>query len=154
MQTCENESTLKLGDEPAAGSEGNLSEESLRACGLVKVSAYVRAPASANAKRVQRARDKAAQNGMHQLNVVAPAGAHAAIKALAKELQEGRDIRAALEAVLATEAMTVHAQAAPKAGAISLEPPVSRLVGLSGWRRFWAWVLGVVKEAKGSTTTL
>lgn len=77
-----------------------LSDEALAAGGLVPVAAFMRTRSSANASRLKKSRAKAADAGLRQLNVVVPVAAHAAVKALAKELQAGVALHEALQAAL------------------------------------------------------
>lgn len=74
-----------------------LSDDALNAAGIVKVQAFVRSGQSANAKRAKKHRALQAQEGHRQLNVVAPASAHEAIKGIAAHVKNGGDIQAALE---------------------------------------------------------
>lgn len=77
-----------------------LSDEALTAGGLVPVTAFVRTRSSANASRLKKSRAKAADAGLRQLNVVVPVAAHAAVKAMARELQAGAALHDVLQAAL------------------------------------------------------
>ena len=93
-------------DAPLSADElhaNELSDNALAEVGLVKVSAFIRNKQSANAKRVQRAREKNAASGMRQVNVVVPTAAHETIKEIANQLQTGCDTRVVLERLLHAE---------------------------------------------------
>jgi hypothetical protein len=77
-----------------------LSDEDLAAGGLVPVAAFMRTRSSANASRLKKSRAKADAAGLRQLNVVVPVAAHAAIKAMARELQAGAALHDVLQAAL------------------------------------------------------
>lgn len=88
-----------------------LTDDQLEAGGLRQVRAFVRTKASKNALRVQKHREKAAAEGLGQVNVVAPEAARDALKAIAKRTAGGE----ALEAVLRDLAGAVPGPApAPK----------------------------------------
>lgn len=79
-----------------------LSDDTLSAAGLLKVAVFVRSDATAQAKRTKKHRNKYAEAGLRQVNVVVPESAHSAIKAIAEQLRTGCDVRTALEHVLAS----------------------------------------------------
>lgn len=87
----------------AAPSIADVSDEALTAAGMVKVAAFVRGNRTAQAKRTSKHRQKCAEAGLRQVNVVAPESAHATIKAIAEHVRTGCDVRTALEHVLASE---------------------------------------------------
>jgi hypothetical protein len=76
-----------------------IPDEKLTAGGFVKVTAFMRTAASANAMRVRKARTKILCAGSKQVNVIAPELTHATLKLLAKEFQAGVSIGDALKAV-------------------------------------------------------
>ena len=88
------------GTEPSIA---DVSDQALTAAGMVKVAAFVRRNGTAQAKRTSRHRQKCAEAGLRQVNVVAPESAHATIKAIAEHVRTGCDVRTALEHVLASE---------------------------------------------------
>lgn len=132
-----------------------LSDDSLASGGLVRVSAFMRTKASANAARVKKAREKAADTGVRQLNVVVPLAAHAAMKAIAKDLQAGGLLGDVLKAALALEAPASKLAEVPGAAPASAspsetparlrhsEPAAARLASLKGWRLLLARLLGL-----------
>lgn len=130
------------------GCNAPLSEAALASGGLVKVSAYLRTRSSANALRVQKSRQRAASDGLRQLNVVVPVEAHAAIKAFAKGLQGGSSIADAAKALLSGElaagapGATVYGEDAQQAAA--LERLAVRLARMRGWRRWIARWMGLI----------
>ena len=86
-----------------------LTDDQLEAGGLRLVRAFVRTRASKNALRVQKHREKAAADGLGQVNVVAPEAARDALKAIAKRTAGGES----LEAVLRDLAGLQRPQAVP-----------------------------------------
>lgn len=130
-------------EHPGAGA--GLTNDALKAAGLAKVYAFVRAEASANALRVRKAREKAADEGSRQVNVVVPIAAHRAIKAMAKELQEGASVTEALTALLTAEVAATHPRvvvrvmSAERAGEV--DALAARVAALQGWRlRLARWI--------------
>lgn len=120
-----------------------LSEEALASGGLVKVNAYVRTRSSANALRVKKSRQRAASDGLRQLNVVVPVEAHAAIKAFAKGLQRGNSVADAAKSLLADEPNAIlHSKDAQQAAV--LERLAVQLAQMSGWRRWIARLVGLI----------
>lgn len=73
-----------------------LTDDQLEAGGLRQVRAFVRTRASKNALRVQKHREKAAADGLGQVNVVAPEAARDALKAIAKRTAGGEPLEAVL----------------------------------------------------------
>lgn len=132
-----------------------LSDDSLASGGLVRVSAFMRTKASANAARVKKAREKAADTGVRQLNVVVPLAAHATMKAIAKDLQAGGSLSDVLKAAIALEGpapkpAVVQGAASPAAmPARTPERPqhaelvAARLASLKGWRLLLARLVGL-----------
>ena len=132
-----------------------LSDDSLASGGLVRVSAFMRTKASANAARVKKSREKAADTGVRQLNVVVPLAAHAAMKAIAKDLQAGVSLGDVLKAALALEASEPVPARAPGSTSASAqparaperlrhaEPATARLASLKGWCLALARLLGL-----------
>lgn len=86
-----------------------LTDDQLEEGGLRQVRAFVRTRASKNALRVQKHREKAAADGLGQVNVVAPEAARDALKAIAKRTAGGEP----LEAVLRDLAGLQRPQAVP-----------------------------------------
>ena len=86
-----------------------LTDDQLEEGGLRQVRAFVRTRASRNALRVQKHREKAAAEGLGQVNVVAPEAARDALKAIAKRTAGGEP----LEAVLRDLAGLQRPQAVP-----------------------------------------
>ena len=89
-----------------------LTDDQLEEGGLRQVRAFVRTRASRNALRVQKHREKAAAEGLRQVNVVAPEAARDALKAIAKRTAGGEP----LEAVLRDLAGLQRPQAVPVPG--------------------------------------
>jgi hypothetical protein len=124
-----------------------MSDEDLISAGLVPVRAFVRTATSRNAQRVRKRREKAAASGIMQVNVMAPSVAHPIIKAIAKETQAGRSVRAALESLLLLEANTEAESAAaivPRSRLTALEQLARKVTRLKGWRWVLARILGLV----------
>ena len=86
-----------------------LTDDQLEEGGLRQVRAFVRTRASKNALRVKKHREKAAEEGLGQVNVVAPEEARDALRAIAKRTAGGEP----LEAVLRDLAGLQRPQAAP-----------------------------------------
>ena len=86
-----------------------LTDDQLEEGGLRQVRAFVRTRASRNALRVQKHREKAAAEGLGQVNVVAPEAARDVLKAIAKRTAGGEP----LEAVLRDLAGLQRPQAVP-----------------------------------------
>ena len=108
-----------------------LTDEALASVGLQKVTAFVRAESSGNAKRKQRSREKSEQQGVKQLNIQLPMQMHQVIKDIAQELQQTDDVTSALQNVLAKfvlPAVTFTHKREPQ----------------QGWRRWLAKLLGLV----------
>lgn len=126
----------------------SLSDSTLAANGLVKVSAFVRSPASANAARLRRAKRKANENGAGQVNVVAPIAAHRAIKAIARALQEGRSVKEVLESRLVEETKAIDpttvVRVVSENDAKLFDNLLQKISGLRGWRRFLARLIGIL----------
>jgi len=87
-----------------------LGQAELIARGMRQVTAYVpdeaelgikKAKSDSSAERMRRAREKAAADGLRQLNVAVPTEVHDALKNLAKALKEGDSWQAALGQALA-----------------------------------------------------
>lgn len=125
-----------------------LSDDFLASSGLRKVSAFVRAPTSANAMRVKKAREKARDSGSGQINVMAPVAVHTAIKSMAKELQNGKTICEVLEGALQAELKTANPRASAQViSGLDAElhaQLAARLVRLEGWRRWLAKLIGLL----------
>lgn len=68
--------------------EKTLTDSELEQAGLVKTSAFVRTRKSKNALRVQKHKDKKAEQGIKQLNIEVPEQYRDIFKAIAKELKE------------------------------------------------------------------
>lgn len=104
-----------------------LTDDQLEAGGLRQVRAFVRTKASKNALRVQKHREKAAAEGLGQVNVVAPEAARKALKTIAKRTSGGEP----LEAVLRDLAGLQSPQAVPEADALVVA--AAHAPGLRGW---------------------
>lgn len=108
-----------------------LTDEVLASAGLQKITAYVKTEQSSNAKRKQRARKKAEQLGIKQLNIQLPVHMHGLVKEIVQELQSTPDVKLALQNILA------------KSGAyepVSMPQPKQ----LRGWRLRVAKLLGLI----------
>ncbi len=142
MQLCTNHVDQRTEDVGAQTivDATDLSDDALASGGLRKVSAYVRTEASANAKRVKKAREKAGESGKRQINVMVPATAHGAIRELAKELNEGANYRDALERLLLAESKPGDPRAVVRVVNVqtmtALENLERRINSFRGWRRF------------------
>ena len=116
-----------------------LTDDQLEAGGLRQVRAFVRTRASRNALRVQKHREKAAAEGLGQVNVVAPEAARDALKAIAKRTAGGEPLEAVLRDCLAS----VMTEESPVMGAtITATAPLevdamvvaaAHAPGLRGW---------------------
>lgn len=130
-------------EHPSAGA--GLSDDELKANGLAKVYAFVRTEASASACRARKARQKAADDGSRQVNVVIPIAAHRAIKAMAKELQGGASVVDALTALLESEVGATSPRVTVRVMSVEDAREVDNLVrkvaALRGWRlRLGRWI--------------
>ena len=65
-----------------------LTDSELEQAGLVKTSAFVRTKKSKNALRIEKHKQKKAENGVKQLNIEVPEQYRDIFKAIAKELKE------------------------------------------------------------------
>ena len=123
-----------------------LTDDQLEAGGLRQVRAFVRTKASKNALRVQKHREKAAAEGLGQVNVVAPEAARKALKTIAKRTSGGEPLEAVLRDCLAsvmTEESPVMPNESPVMGAtITATAPLevdamvvaaAHAPGLRGW---------------------
>jgi hypothetical protein len=130
-----------------------LTDDDLTAAGLVSIRAFVRTKASKNAARCAKARAKAAEAGIHQVNVrAAGENAEAYIRSVAEASREGRPWPAPPKGVAVDGAPDIAAerQAAYDAGfaaaqAAAPTPPDPRalrigakVLALTGWRRWLA----------------
>lgn len=116
-----------------------LTDDQLEAGGLRQVRAFVRTKASRNALRVQKHREKAAAEGLGQVNVVAPEAARKALKTIAKRTSGGEPLEAVLRDCLAS----VMTEESPVMGAtITATAPLevdamvvaaAHAPGLRGW---------------------
>jgi Na+-translocating ferredoxin:NAD+ oxidoreductase RNF subunit RnfB len=128
----------------SVGLPDGLTDEDLIAGGFLKVQAYTRSKtsATANAARSKRARQKASDKGLSQLNVLAPTTAHAAMKAIAKELQAGQPMTDALQSCplaavqLNDPTATIRVMTGLEAAAV--ETVAAKLLKLKGWRLWLA----------------
>lgn len=68
--------------------EKTLTDSELEQAGLVKTSAFVRTRKSKNALRVQKHKDKKAEQGIKQLNIEVPEQYRDALKSIAKQLKD------------------------------------------------------------------
>lgn len=132
-----------------------LTDERLAAGGLVKVNAFMRSKASANALRVKRHRDRKEAEGVKQINVQATEEAREVIKEIAKRTATGEELESVL-AQIVSEAGISLPTAAPEATKTPQPKPEhltaeeKRLVAighqvetLSGWRRALARIIGL-----------
>jgi hypothetical protein len=71
---------------PLPTDEKTLTDSELEQAGLVKTSAFVRTKKSKNALRIEKHKQKKAENGVKQLNIEVPEQHRDIFKALAKEL--------------------------------------------------------------------
>lgn len=71
---------------PLPTDEKTLTDSELEQAGLVKTSAFVRTKKSKNALRIEKHKQKKADNGVKQLNIEVPEQHRDIFKALAKEL--------------------------------------------------------------------
>ena len=128
----------------SVGVTAGLSDEELLARGFLKIQAFTRTKAAVtgDAVRSKRARQKASDKGMSQINVLAPTTAHTALKAIAKQLQAGLPMTDALQScLLAAEQLndptaTVRVMTGPEAAAV--ETVAAKLLKLQGWRLWLA----------------
>lgn len=121
--------------------QGVLSDDQLSAVGLRPIRAFVRSDASKNALRVKKHREKAAAEGLGQVNVVAPDEAKAALKAIAKRTAAGEPLQAVLRDLAGLQrpdASAPKVDVSPERPAI--QPEADALVvaaahapGLRGW---------------------
>lgn len=78
------------------------TDDELSKSGLVKVNAFVRTKQSKNALRVKKSKEKKAEQGFKQLNVVVPEAYRDSFKVLAKRLCDG-DVDNHLFAIVTSE---------------------------------------------------
>lgn len=79
-----------------------LTDSELEQAGLVKTSAFVRTKKSKNALRVQKHKDKKAQEGVKQLNIEVPEQYRDALKSIAKQLKDNGTVEQDQIALLPT----------------------------------------------------
>jgi hypothetical protein len=128
----------------------DLSDEDLIAGGFLKVQAFTRTKAAVtgDAVRSKRARQKASDKGLSQLNVLAPTTAHGAMKAIAKELQAGHPMTDALQSCLLAAVQlndptaTIRVMTGREATAV--ETVATKLLKLKGWRLWLARLFGLL----------
>jgi hypothetical protein len=119
------------------GMDSGLTDSELAAHGLIKIEAFTRTNAASkgNAARAKRARQKAKELGVSQLNIMAPEIAHPTIKELAKKLQAGLPLVEVLQSLLAEQSKVPNK---------SVEVPrgiVARTVDYL--KRCLAWIFGI-----------
>lgn len=123
-----------------------LTEDDLLAGGLTPVRAFVRTRAGKAATRQQRHREKLENEGVKQVNILAPAEAHPVIKALAERLRQGEDVQAVLRDLArpgATTAPEAKPQPRPKPKPATEADPVAEVIERGGWRAWLLrWLLG------------
>jgi len=123
-----------------------LTEDDLLAGGLAPVRAYVRTRAGKAATRQQRHREKLENEGVKQVNIVAPAEAHPVIKALAERLRQGEDLQTVLRDLAkggAPAAPAPGAKPRPKPKPATTADPVAEVIERGGWRAWLLrWLLG------------
>jgi len=107
-----------------------LSDEALAAGGLVPVTAFMRTRSSANATRLKKSRAKADAAGLRQLNVVLPVAAHAAVKAMARELQAGVALHEVLQAALVNAAQCTESATVGRKSLAGWLRAIARWLGL------------------------
>ena len=114
-----------------------LTDDQLEAGGLRQVRAFVRTKASKNALRVQKHREKAAAEGLGQVNVVAPDEAKEALRAIAKRTAGGESLEAVLRDLAGLQRPQAGPAPAPK---VDTSPEADAMVvaaahapGLRGW---------------------
>jgi hypothetical protein len=125
--TCMQVQNTETNEAPAAIIQP-LTDEALAFVGLQKVTAFVRAEPSSNAKRKQRSREKSEQQGLKQLNIQLPVQLHQVIKDIAQELQQAGDVTTALQNMLSKAGQSV----------VHTREPIR------GWRAVLARLLGLV----------
>lgn len=77
-----------------------ITEEQLRDAGFKRVEAYLLDDdKSANAKRVAKHREKAATEGVKQINVLAPESSHESIKQIAERTRGGENVEDVLRSL-------------------------------------------------------
>lgn len=140
--------------EAPANPDAVLTDEQLAAGGLVKVNAFMRSKASANALRVQKHREKKEAEGVKQINVQASEEARQAIKAIADRTKAGEELSNVLASLAGAPAAIPEAAPqtkTPDPKAERLTPEEKRLVGigqrvqaLTGWRKALARVIGLI----------
>lgn len=132
------------GQEPNDVRNDVLTDERLLAGGLVRVSAFVRGNQSANAKRQERAREKAAALGLKQVNIKVPSEHHGLIRALAKELQSGCSVRSSLQQMLRAEIASNEPGSVVVVGSAWQYETLQKIAELKGWRRLLAQFIGLL----------
>lgn len=140
--------------ETPADPETVLTDEQLAAGGLVKVNAFMRSKASANALRVQKHREKKEAEGVKQINVQANEEARQAIKAIAERTKAGEQLSNVLASLAGNPAEIPEAAPQtktpdPKAERLTQEEKRlvligQRVQGLTGWRKALARVIGLI----------
>lgn len=110
-----------------------LSDDELSAHGLQKTTAFVRREPSASARRSRRAREKSEADGIRQVNLRLPEQVHAAMKELAREMQQGASFAEALQHALDNEAGPPAASGA--AQPCALPEMTGRQVSASGMQQ-------------------
>ena len=111
-----------------------LTDDQLEAGGLRQVRAFVRTKASKNALRVQKHREKAADEGLGQVNVVAPEAARDALKAIAKRTAGGEPLEAVLRDLAGLQRPQAGPAPAPKVDTSDAQVvAAAHAPGLRGW---------------------
>lgn len=123
-----------------------LTEDDLLAGGFAPVRAYVRTKAGKAATRQRKHREKLENEGVKQVNILAPAEAHPVIKALAERLRQGEDVQAVLRDLAKDGAPAAPAPGAkpqPKPRPATTADPVAQVIERGGWRAWLLrWLLG------------
>lgn len=119
-----------------------LTDKQLADGGLVKVNAFMRSKAGANALRVQKHRKKKEAEGIKQINIQGNEEMRQTIKVIAERTKAGEPLNKVLAtlagnapAILPTERLTIEEKQLMQIG--------QQVKMLTGWRKTLARVIGV-----------
>jgi hypothetical protein len=97
-----------------------LTDEELETAGLIRTSAFVRSKRSKNALRIEKHKEKKAEQGIKQLNIEVPEQHRETMKQLAIALKAGQSITDALKTI-STDTKTPEKQKTPQKASQSVK---------------------------------
>lgn len=122
-----------------------LTDEQLQAGGLTKINAYVRSTPSKNAVRLKKQKDKAAENGIKQLNIQVPISMHETMKQIANHAQTDEKLKEILVWFVEHPMLPGFLASSTKRELILAVKNGREVGSMSGWKRLVGKALGMFK---------